>query len=266
VLSRDLGTYHSLGLDGVIVQGHVHSFGSYVLNFNLFARTSWDLDADWRGIWPDLCVKYFGGYSFRVLDSIERLRRSGGEGLRDEDWEDFEQLLGPAPGGEPDVFSRRYSRLRRGFQHMHGLARLDEAGKRLRSARAEGNRAGALDAARAACGFYLEAWAVVEQNAGSGMFDTLDVLAKFITRGTNAEELADRFEWFPRPFWQTADVRRRIVFWDYLAKLEAEGLSIDDIHARVTREFADWRDGFAATRERLEELLDDIDFGFGRPW
>ena len=61
--------------------------------------------------------------------------------------------------------------------------------------------------------------------AGAFYLDTLDVPARFITRGTNAEALADKA---PVPF--------PPVLGDYLARLEAEGLSIDA-----------------------------IDFGFGRP-
>ena len=266
VVTRDMTTYRSLGLEGAVVLGHTHSFGSYVLNFNLFARLAWDLEGHWRGIWTDLCVIYFGGYSVRVIDLFERLRERG-EGRFDEaEWRSLEQLMGPAFGGEGDLFAKRYARLRESFLYIRGLARLDDAGARLRKSRAEGNRPEALAAIREAHASYLAAWDIVRRNSVSGMFDTLDVLAKFIVRGTNAETLGDRFAWFPRPFWQTADRLHRVVFWDYLARLEGEGLSIDDIHARLEGEFAGWRSRFAALEPRLEELLETIDFGFGRPW
>jgi hypothetical protein len=266
VVTRDMTTFRRLGLDGVVVQGHTHSFGSYALNYKLFARLAWDLEGNWRGIWPDLCVKYFGGYSVRVLDLFERLRERGEGRFTDAEWRSLGQLMGPAFSGEGDLFTKRYARLRESFLYIRELARLDAAGDRLRTARAEGRRDETLAAAKEAHKAFLDAWDIVVRNRGTGMLDAVDVLAKFIVRGTNAETLGDRHEWFPRPFWQTSDKLRRVVFWDYLARLEAEGLSIDETLARVEGEFAAWRDRFAAIEPRLGELLDAIDFGFSRPW
>jgi hypothetical protein len=265
-MSRDMITYRSMGLSGAVVVAHVHSFGSYLLNFNLFARLAWDLETNYRGLWPDLCVMYFGGYSFRVLDFVERLRSAEGRRLSPDEWQGLEALLGPVFEGDADVFTRRYRRVRESFLYMRELARLEDAGEQLRKARAEGNRAGALEAARAAHKSFLDAWTMVERNrlstplgsGGYGMFDTLDVLAQFIARGVNAETLADKFSWFPRPF------RQKALWGDTLAALEAEGLSVDEICGRVEKEFADWRDRFAATAPRIEELVDDVDFGFAR--
>ena len=265
VLTRDMTTWRSLALDGVIVPGHVHSFGSHVLNLNLFARLAWDLEANYRGLWPDLCVRYFGGYSFRVLDVVERLREAGARRLSQGERRDIERLLGPVPEGESGPFAGRYRRVREGFLYRNELARLDEAGERLRKARAEGDRAAAVAAARSAHGAFLDAWDRVVRNRAESVFDTLDVLAKFITRGTNAEALAERWEWFPRPFWQPAGAARRLALGDYLARLEAEGLSVDAFCARAEGEFAAWRDRFAALGGRLEELVDAVDFGFDRP-
>ncbi len=261
-ITRDMTTYRRLGLDGVVVQAHTHSFGSYAFNYKLFSRLAWNLDSNWRGIWPDLCVKYFGGYSMRALDLFERLRDRGEGRFTEAEWKSLDQLMGPAFSGEGDLFTRRYARLRESFLYMRELARFDSCGERLRKARSEGCWDETLAAAKEAHKSFLDAWDIVARNSGSGMFDTVDVLAKFMTRGTNAEDLGDRFEWFPRPFWQTPDKRRRVVFWDYLARLEAEGLSIDDLLARVEGEFSSWRDRFAAMAPRLPELLDHVDFGF----
>ena len=265
-LSRDMATYRSLGLAGAVVLGHAHSFGSYVLNFKLFARLAWDVEANWRGIWPDICVKYYGGYSLRVLDYLERLHQLEDRAFTEAEWQSLEGLMGPAfAAGEGDLFTKRYTRVRESFLYIRELARLEGAGERLRAARRDGKTAAALEAARDAHRSFLAAWDTVVRNRGNGMFDAMDVLAKFITQGVNAEALGDKFAWFPRPFWHTADTTRRVIFWDYLARLEADGLSIDELYTRVEAEFSDWRRRFAAMEPRLGELAADIDFGFNRP-
>jgi hypothetical protein len=273
--SHDLETYHALGLDGVIVLAHVHSFGSYLLNFSLFARKSWDLSADYRGLWPDLCVRTYGGYGVRVLDYHERLLEAvarDGYGCRgltarmtERDWKDIEELLGPPPEDEElDVFDKRYLRLRESFFYLRELARMDSAGEKLRLARGTGDHEGAIDAARDAFTHLLKAWETLDRNYDSGMFDTFDVQAKLLTRAINTDDLLVKYPWFPKPFWYIDDPRRRLIFWDHLMELESQGLPIDDIHHLLGHEFDDARDRLTEVTDGLDEILDDLDIGLDR--
>lgn len=126
-LNRDMTTYRSLALDGVVVLDDARSFASDLVNLTLFARLAWDVEANWRGIWPDVCVKYFGGYSLCVMDFIERLREKGEGTFTEAEWQGLDALMGPAFEGEGDLFTQRYARVRDGFLRMRECARTDAA-------------------------------------------------------------------------------------------------------------------------------------------
>jgi hypothetical protein len=81
-----------------------------------------------------------------------------------------------------------------------------------------------------------------------------------LVRNLNGEALAERFDWAARPFWQDANPDRQRIFWDYLAHLEEEGMSIEDVYAKLDEEFARAREGVAALADHVDELAEVIEF------
>lgn len=121
-LSRDAMTFRSLGVAGLMLRVDPRAFGTFLLNAKLFARLAWNVDANWRGIWPDLCIKYFGGYSMRVMDFVERLRERGEGEFSEAELARLDGLMGPAFEGENDLFAQRYERVRKEFLRLRALA------------------------------------------------------------------------------------------------------------------------------------------------
>ena len=146
---------------------------------------------------------------------------------------------------------------------MRALARLGAAGRMVTECRERGDRAGAVASAKDALRYLGMVWGILGDNFDSGMFDTFDIKAKLLVRAFNTDELIERFDWFPRPFWYSDDPNRRLIFWDYLEKLEAEGMSIDDIFAHLRERFTEAREAMRDLSGRVEEVIDYINFGYG---
>jgi len=63
-IASDLKYFHkSTGLEGVVSQCEIGNWGSYALNYYVFARMAWNAGDDLDGIVDDYCEKYYGSAS-----------------------------------------------------------------------------------------------------------------------------------------------------------------------------------------------------------
>lgn len=73
-IASDIGYLGSLsGIDGVISQCEPGNWGTYGLNYYVFARMAWDTDADLGFIVDDYCNKYYGSASRPMKRYFARL-------------------------------------------------------------------------------------------------------------------------------------------------------------------------------------------------